>query len=284
MSHTFTYKNERGTVTMHGDGSGLFKVIAIDGLGPVEKEYSAAVYTGYRGQETVSSRELPRTLTFSVEVSGKNIKEDIVLALDVLNSPGMLTFSREERQLRIYCNQVQVYDVRRTIKGQILSFLIQMVCDNPYFEDKDSTIIPLYKRTKLLKTPFSLPAAFGKIIYDNVAKVNGSIDVEPTITLYYPEATEEAEFIEITNATTGKKITLNYAPKDSDTVVIDVKNRKITSSASGNLINYLSDDSFLGDFILKRGINNLSVNLGDMTEGFTCECQYRNFYHEAVII
>ena len=63
----------------------------------------------------------------------------------------------------------------------------------------------------------------------------------------------------IKNLSTGKQIQLDYAPGDTDTVVIDIKNRKVTSALMGNIINYLTNDTFLGDFVFVPGMNVIEV-------------------------
>jgi len=285
MNLTVTYKNERGAVEMQGGGrSSPLRITAIEGLGLVTKEYVTATYAGYDGQETISSRALARSITIAMEICTQNVFEEAHHMLEVFTLPGMLYIESENLNRRIKCDQVQCPDMVRVLKGQIATLVVQFVCDNPYFEDGEDTIVPLYQRTKLLTTPFSLPTAFGNIVLGGVLQNKGILSIEPIISLYYPSAVDEAEGITIKNENTGAKIQLLYAPADNDIVIIDVKNRKITSSVNGNIISNLSDDTFLGDFVLKRGNNTLSVDMGDVSSGFTIECRYNNLYCEAVIV
>jgi len=285
MGLILTYKNGLGTVVIQGGGgTSPLRITAIEGLGLVTREYNAAVYAGHDGQETLSSRAAARSITIALEVTGKNTAQVVHSALDVFSQSGMLYIKNEDLDRRIYCSQVQLPDVTRVLRGQIATFAVQFVCDSPFFEDSIDTVLPLYKRTKLLKDPFTLPAMFGEIILGGNIEIKGTVSVEPIITIYYPTALEGAESIILTNETTGKSVQLDYAPKEDDTVTVDVKNRKITSTVSGNLINYLANDSFLGDFVLVRGVNVISVNVGDVTSGFTIECNYNNLYNEAVIV
>ncbi len=266
-----------------GGASSPLRVIAIEGLGLVTKEYNVATYSGYDGQETFGSRAAPRSITISLEIVSKNVLRELRSALDVFSQSGMLYIKDSDTDRRIKCNQVHLPDVTRVLKGQISTFVVQFTCDSPYFEDSDDTSIPLYGRTKLLSTPFTLPCAFGEIVAGANVEIVGNIPVEPIFTIYYPETLANVETVTISNKTTGKSIVLDYVPKDNDVVTIDVKNRKITSSCSGNIVNFLSGDTFLGDFVLKRGINIISVDVGDVTSGFTIECRYNNLYSEAVI-
>lgn len=284
MGLIMIYKNDLGEVTMHGGSEGEVRIRAAEGLGPVIREYSSAIYAGYDGQETLSSRATARSITVALEVTGANAAACVRNALQIFEKGGTLYIKNEELDRRIVCNQVQVPEVTRVLRGQISSFAVQFVCDNPYFEDGLDTAVPLYKRTKLLSTPFALPSMFGEIIIGGSFEVKGCIPSEPVITLYYPAEISGVESISITNKTTGKTLQLDYAPQKDDTVIIDVKNRKITSSASGNLINKLAAESFLGDFVLAKGVNVISVVVGDVTSGFAIDCKYNNLYSEAVIV
>ncbi len=285
MSLELLFKNDLGTVTMNGRGdTAPLRITAIEGLGLVQREYNVAIYSWYDGQETLSSRAAARCITIALEVMSENITQVVRDVLRVFSQSGMLYIKNEDLDRRIYCSQAQLPDVTRVLRGQIATFTVQFVCDSPYFEDAVDTAVPLYKRTKLLKTPFTLPAMFGEIVLGGNIEIKGTISVEPIVTIYYPTALEGVESIILTNETTGKRIQLDYAPQADDTVTIDVKNRKIYSTLSGNLINYLTNDSFLGDFVLVRGVNVISVNVGDVTSGFTIECKYNNLYNEAVIV
>ncbi|MBQ2931288.1 MAG: phage tail family protein [Clostridia bacterium] len=284
MGLILTYKNELGTVTMMGSGSSSLCITAIEGLGLASREYNAAIYSGYDGQDTYSSRAESRSITVSLDAVSKDATKVVRDALCVFGKEGMLYIKNEDVDRRIYCNQVEISDVSRVARGYIAKFVVQFVCDNPFFEDSEDTVVPLYQKTKLLSTPFTLPVMFGDIVIGGKAEVSGAIPTEPVITMHYPEALDSAEGVTLLNETTGKFVKLDYAPKDNDTVTIDIKNRKITSSASGNLINCLTNDSFLGDFVLVRGLNVISLDLGDVSSDFMIECRYNNLYNEAVIV
>ncbi len=278
------YKNCVGTVEFSGKGKSDFSILAVDGLQPVIKEYQTATYTGYDGQETLSARALPRTITLSAEYNGNYADTSVKKALRILEKCGELTIENGEICRSIICNQVLISEVNPVAKGQIVGIIAQFVCDSPYFTDGSDTVVPLYARSKLLKSPFSLPTAFGRVIIGGDIEITGDYAVEPTLSMYYPSALETKENVIITNETNGKSIKLNYAPSEEEMITIDVKNRRINGTVGGNLIGYLSDDTFLGDFVLEKGRNVISVSLGDIVLDFNIECKYRNLYYEAVII
>ncbi len=284
MSLTLIYKNALGTVTMTGRGRDDVRICSIEGLGPVNYDYTTAVYSGQRGQKTIFSRALERSITIALEVTGGDISSVMSQLLRVLSEGGTLYIKAFHLDRRIECSQVQIPDVTGVLKGEIATFAVQFISDDPYFEDGEDIVVPLYKQTKLLSTPFEMPCILGEIVMGAEIEILGTIAVEPTITMYYPDALGGIENITITNQTTGKSICLDYTPQEDDTVEIDVKNRKITSSKNGNIINYISEDTFLGDFVLERGMNVISVDLGDVSSGFTVQCRYSNLYNEAVIV
>lgn len=282
MGLTVSFKNNLGTVVMSGDMSRDIRITAIEGLGMCNKEYAVAVFSGYDGQETLNSRFLARTITVATEFFCKNLSERLKNILLVLNQPGYLFVDNGSVCRKIRCEQVTVTEVEPILKGRISKFVIQFVCDSPYFEDAEDTVIALYDRIKLLKSPFVLPSAFGGIVVGANICISGQMDVEPIITLRCPSGAAEGSYIFVKNESNGAAIRLGYCPCEDDEITIDIKRRKIYSSVSGNLIGYLSDDTFLGDFILEKGMNVISVDMGNVPSDFTAGCKFSNLYYEVV--
>lgn len=278
------YKNSLGSVTMQGNSASLLRVIAAEGLGIVQREYTAAVFAGYDGQETVTSRALPRCITLSAEICGKDISAQLHRTLRVLSAPGYLYLGDKEARWRIFCNQTKIPDPVRVLKGKISTFAVQFVCDNPFFEDATETNAALYKRTKELSASFTLPGVLGTTKTGAELFNKGDIPAEPIIRIICPVALDSAESVVISNLTTGKKLQFSCTPGEDEKIVIDIPNRKIYGSISGNMLGFLSDDSFLGDFVLAPGENVISAVVGNITSGFTVECTCNNLYCEAVIV
>jgi hypothetical protein len=278
------FKNSLGTVEISGNSENSIRLLDADGLGIADREYIAAIFSGYDGQETISSRMLPRTVTVRAEICGGDITDIAAKTLRILNEPGWLYIKNGKTHRRIYCNQVKIPDPVRILKGRISEFAVQWVCDNPYFEDYCPSTVPLYMRTKKLSTPFTLPTAFGTTVTGALVNNIGDCDIEPCIYINCPKKLQNSETVILTNNTTGARIVLAYAPKEGDRITLDIKNRKIMSSITGNLLSNLSDDTFLGDFVLVKGTNDLSVFVGNTELNYTVECQYSNSYYEAVIV
>ncbi len=278
------YKNSLGTVEMCGDICRDIRVTSIEGLGLSEKEYDVAIFSGYDGQETVFSRALPRYITIGMEFFSKNQTELVKNTLKILSQPGYLFIEEDGFSRKIFCNQIKAPAPERVLKGQISTLVVQFICDNPFFEDGQDNRIPLYKRTKNLFGTFSLPMAFGETIMGETIINFGDFPVEPIIAINCNKKLEVEETVTIANKTTGKRIQFTYMPQGNDEITIDIKNRMIFSNTLGNLINNLSDDSFLGDFVLILGANDISVLVGDAASGFAVECRFSNLYNEAVIV
>ncbi len=281
---SFKYKNRLGTVSFSGGGNDAFRLTNFLGFGLAEREYVTADYSGFDGCVTVSSRFLPRAITISGDISGQSINHDLREAIEILSEPGYLYVTDGDFKRCIYCDRISFPDVNRILKGKIASFAIQFICDNPYFEDADDTVVALYSRTKCLTSPFTLPTIFSTTTAGATISINSKYEVEPILKIYFSREIEGGADVVIRNSTTGKAISLKHTPIAGESITIDVKNRTVTSSVSGNIINSLTDDTFLGDFVLVRGRNEISVAAGDVALGITVECRYNNKYSECVLI
>ncbi len=278
------YKNSAGEVSFAGGGSSPLRLTAVHGLSLADREYHTVSYANYDGQETVSSRVLPRTITISGDVSAVNAAEVMRDMINVLQDAGYLYIYDGEIKRRIYCNQTVFPDAERILRGKIASFAVQFVCDNPFFEDEIDTSVALYSRTKKLQTPFSLPTMFGETVAGATVYVEGRASVEPILTLHFSKNISNAATVKIMNRTSGECIELNHSPIANEVITIDIKNRTAESSVSGNILGELTDESYLSRFALVGGRNDVEVSAGAVTLGITVKCVYNNKYTECVVI
>lgn len=278
------YKNSAGEVSFAGGGSSSLRLTAIHGLSLADRQYHAVSYANCDGQETVSSRLLPRTITVSGDVSASDAAAQIRDMISVLECAGYLYIYDGEIKRRIYCNQTIFPDAERILRGKIASFAVQFVCDNPFFEDEFDTAVALYSRTKKLATPFSLPTMFGETVAGATVFVESKNMVEPILTLNFSKDISDAATVKILNRTSGECIELNHTPIANESITIDIKNRTAESSVSGNILSELTDESYLGRFMLIGGRNDIEVSAGAVTLGITVKCVYNNKYTECVVI
>lgn len=280
----FEYTNALGSVVMDGSRGSQISITHVEGLGVCEREYTAAVFAGYDGQETVASRALPRCITLGAELWGSDISKNIGSILRILSQPGYLYLGEESPEKRIYCNQVRIPDPARIIKNRLTTLVLQFVCDNPFFQDAKRSVCALYNRSLELSTPFTLPKVFGRTQTKTLVENKGDIAAEPQIRIVCSKELTGAQGIKIRNLTTGKEIGLSCTSREGEEITIDVENRKVYSSVDGNMLACLTDDTFLGDFIIAPGENHIMMSVGDFTSGFTVECSFYSLYSEAVMV
>ncbi len=278
-----SYKNSRGTAQLCG-GASPFRLTHILGLGLPESEYITASYSGYDGQETLAAAYLPRSITLSGDIVSHNLRSDLAGLIDILSVPGYLYIQSEDIYRRIYCNQITFPDAERILRGKICTFAIQLVCDNPFFEGAESISVPLYRRTKELTTQFTLPSPFGITVAEAVITPQSRNSIEPKIRIICPSDITQATQIKLENTATDKKLELSYTLSAGEEIVIDVKERTVTSSQNGNIINCISDDTYLGHFTLEPLVNTISAYIDNVNAGIVIECVYNDCFVEAFAV
>lgn len=290
MSLKLTYTSSGGAVEMTGGAelpaSGIpqLRIKEITGLGLAETECRTVSYAGCDGQETVSKRALPRSITISADICAASAAAELRKTVAALCEPGRLLIEDGEMRRRIYCNHTELPDAELILRGRIAAFAVQFVCDSPFFEDADEISAALYTRSRELRTSFTLPRMFGKITTGAALNIKSRRSVEPVIRIYTPVSTTGAETVTITNTTTGKYIKLTTALTAGDVITIDIKQRTVTSAKSGNIVHKLSDETALGDLWLAGGTNRITAAVGSVSSQVTAECLYSSLYNEAMIL
>jgi len=309
-----TYQNENGKLDFRGgNGRNSWRILEIDGLGIAPKSFNTAQYPATVGQRTLSETIDARTISIQCDVNSikgqysgaSSNRFEISKALKILNDPGTLLISDGVRIRKINARCVEAVQGERY--GGYSVFAIQFVCDYPYFEDKETSKVPLYEVENLLGSTtrwylkdgqltkesvesgkFILPCMITRYISKaNVVNI-GDVDTEPIIKIrlnggtYSGTAGEPGTLI-IRNETTNQHIELNLVDAESTTeVIVDIPNRKIYSQDNKNLIHHLAPTSFLSDFWLKKGKNQICVD-NYISESSVVSCEFSNKYIEAVI-
>lgn len=281
---TIKYKNSRGELVLSGGGSEVFRVTAVEGLGVAEKECETVSYAGMDGVETVSESYPVRHITVSGDVMSENVAEKIRRGAEILCAAGYLYISDGDIRRRIFCNRTIFPDAGRIIRGRLASFAVQFVCDNPLFEDESDTVAAVYGRTRNISEIFTLPRVFGETITGAKVFVNSRCGAEPILRLYCAKTLGEAQNLTIANETAGCSLSFTHTPTAGETVTIDIRNRSAESSKAGNIIDSLTDDSFLSEFRLDYGYNLITANIGGVSLGLTVECVFNNVHEEAMIV
>ena len=307
-----TYQNENGRLDFNGgSGSRPWRILEADGLGLAGKSFNTASYPSGVGQKTLSETVGARSITIQCDVSSisgydgvtRNNRWEISKALKILNLPGKLLIRDGQRTRKIDARCTEA--VQGTRHGGYTVFAMQFVCDYPYFEDRETKTIPIFKIENLIgvgmrwyldgdgilrKVPiaegtFTLPCIFSCRTSEASILNIGDVDAEPIIRITVQgevKTGDEAGVLIIKNETTEQQLELLCDAKDGDVITINIPERKIYRQKTENLISYLSPSSFLSDFWLAKGENRISV-INNVSMSCIVECEFSNKYLEAVI-
>lgn len=286
------YENQWGTIHFCGKrktaDSGVY-LKTITGLGLPEVEYQTESYVKIPGQRVVQKRDLERVITLSVDVCSEKQMMKIIRNLScIMYHPGMLTVLSGTIQRKISCRLGRMEEPVRQGR-QITSVVLQLICDKPYFTDPSPCKTELYSRRDLICHEFTLPCVFTERTTRTNVINDGDVNVEPILTFYNvgthagSEVQTEHFGVEVVNHTTGKILKLNCNTEPSEVIEVDIPNRKITSNYRGNLITMLASESFLSDFLLITGCNDIEIINHNITEEIQVLLSYERQYVEAVI-
>ena len=260
------------------------RCLKIEGLNIPQKEMNVVGYVGESGQTTISKKDSARTITISGDLIGG--KNQLAYANRVLYYEGHLVLMFDQKVRKIKCKCTSFPDPER-FGRDFKRIVVQFICDKPEFTDFENTVVRISRRknnTDLVLnndqiTGFSSPMIYTTRTTEADVYNSGDLDCEP---IFYITAQTNGTGISIFNDTTEQHITLNYSISQGETVTIDIDKRKITNNNGDNLINFISNDTFLSDFWLKKGVNHLRVYKDDDNLNMVVTCEYSNKYVEGV--
>lgn len=275
-----TLENKYGSIRMSGGGDENVRICSVTGLGI--PAYERRCYSSYDFDGVVESvRRVPsRTISVGGDIIGG--REVYSKMLKILSYPCEMIIEDKDLRRMIHISSCEMDFVK---KGSIYTrFALNMSCDDPYFYDCEDTVAGLYSRKKLISKDTVLPAMFSSRVSCTSIKILSERIVEPVITILGKRNSDNDEGrIEIKNAVTGAVFTLDYVPEDDELVTIDVMNRTITSDIKGNIINCISDDSYISDLVIdERGAEFTTTGYG-ATGDITATLIYKNKYLEAMV-
>lgn len=283
------YENELGRINLNG---GVWRIKEIEGLGLAEKNVSVITYPGADGQELLESVTTSRIITMSGDILRKGEPPaEIKRAIRILNKQGVLKIQAGGRKRKISC-RCSLFSAPQSDRNAVFQqFVLQLTADCPYFEDFEAKKYSLFSREDKVSGSFTLPCVFTERI-SSVQLINsGDTSAVPRIFIVCEKDGEDSENygIEIINHTTGQTFTLLYQMSCGEEICVDFENRTVKSNIEaaenngGNLIIYMSQDTFLSDFSLCEGVNILETKSLDASCKTSAFCEYSNKYIEAVI-
>lgn len=276
--------NEIGNIDFGGGRSGsCWKVTSADGLAFCGRNFGFVKCAGQDGQKTTNVTANARVITLSGDIfRGDNFAVDFKSAMAVLEKEGTIEIRTKlgTRRIKARCSDFR----ENGRKGKYLLFVIQFLCDDPYFEDADKTEVAVFKEIPLFDKNFTFPGEFSGRICRRDIIYEGTKEAEPVFFISIDNGSNGDNQLIIKNHTSGEGLTFDYGEVLGDSITVDVKNRKIYNQDGENLLKYLTDDSFFDGFCLYPGINDIEVINLNPDIGMSVSCCYANRYSEAVYI
>ena len=278
MDYILKFVSPAGEILM-GDGRhDFFRLNSVLGLGLPELERQTVIFSGRRGEKTVSSRFLPRIITVGGDIIEKNALGRIIR---VLSDKGTLYVKSRGEERQIDVRAIAMEEAEKI--GDITRVVFQFVADDPaftaYYDEKKG----IYSRTDLIKGSFTPPCVFTERISGGCVVNSGDLDVEPVIYVICEETSGKVSQITITHNDNGAKIKLSHKFSAGETLIIDIGNAEITDADGKSLLSSVSDDTYLSEFILKKGENNISIQSDDAKCRLKIYCVYKNRFLEAIL-
>ena len=278
MDYILKFVTDAGEFLM-GDGRhDYFKISSVRGLGFPEVERQTVVYTGRRGEKTVSKRFLPRVITICGDVLKKESVKEIT---SYLSESGVLYIKQGDGERKINVTPTAMEDIEKI--GDVTRLVIQFTADDPAFCDTVAERVGIYERADLVSGTFTLPCVFTKRVEGGTLINSGDVISEPVITVICNGASETEASLVIKNKDTGAKIDLKKSFAEGDTVTIDTQNAEIYDQNGNSLLSYISNDTYISEFVLKKGENEISVVSSELSSQLIVVCEFDRKYLEANI-
>jgi len=276
-----TFENEFGSIRITGGGDGSWRLIAAEGLDPVQYDVQAAYMSGREGRAVSALQSLERTITLKGDIAVKNSEQVLARVSRILSCEGKLKIVKNTKQRMITARCTAFVTERE--QGGIRPFVMQFVCDDPFFTDLTAKERDISTVEKLLYGSFTLSdGIYLSIGYADAILTNSGVKAaEPVITIGCHKDIQ-GSVITITNRTTGQELRLNLALKAGESLVVDIPQRRILAD-NIQRFDILSEDSFLSEFHLLPGNNQLTIATDHNSDRLTARVSYYNRYNEAMI-
>lgn len=273
------FENAQGKIEMSGGGNGIWRLCKINGTGMPLCERQLLCSYDFDGARQNAKRLIPRNIAISGDVKGDGDTASELMR--ILCEACTLTICGDKKSRAATVNAAEASFEKKG--GGYMKFVLSLTCDDPYFYDTNETVCGLYVRRKLIDDKTVLPAVFSARENEAQIEISGDRAVEPIIELSCTDRGSGDGYIVIENLTTCKKFRLDYIPQKDERITIDVGKCTIVSDISGNIIRYLSDDSFMSDLVLDCGRMHIRTVGYGAAGRLSAYLRYKNKYIEAFI-
>lgn len=254
------YKNHIGTLEFNTKGEGDIRITDTDGLFLPQPTHYSVNYFGCDGQITLASYIKNRTITISGDIKRSALKKFAA----VLSFAGELII--KDKKTAVCMPTLSLGNKY----GSFIKYVLQMSCDNPYFTDVDDNTA-VYYRKDIISSQFTLPTVFTQGISSITYNNSSYYTAQPEIIFRCTAGGTYGGGITIENASVGCKITLLCAMLSGETITVNTAKRTAISSKRGNMLKYLDENSYPGDFMLRQGQNVLNVSTKNTSEEIFCD-------------
>lgn len=276
MSMQLKLHNSAGEIIIGGESN--IHATRITGLGA--PAYERLLFTSYDFDGAVEGAR--RIGTRRINISGELLRSqpEAVRMMRVLSRPCKLTVLPANREITVNAAECDFSDRNNVYQ----KFILALDCDDPYFYDAEEIRKGLYGINKLITDETVLPAVFSTRTDSTRVEICGDRPAEPIIEILGGEENDGAEGnITIENITNGTSFTLLYVPQKGERLTIDVAARTAFSELNGNIIKYLSPDSFMSDLELCAPYTDLKTIGSGAAGQMSAYVRYKNKYIEAFI-
>ena len=258
-----------GTLKIGNDADYLFKGITDSASGDVNRR--TAEYVGVDGCDYADITYTPRTVSVKGFLQGKTLSETAAL-----KSALIIACDSKKAADIIYNNGVNDYyagaycelPVFSKINNRAYEFTVRFDIHRFWWQSGQEIITGVYIRDGNIYGAFSLPRAFTVRTQGADIRNNGHAEAPPVFKINVSEGFTDD--IEIKNVTYGKKIKLSgYTAAAGEVITIDCDECTVSSTANGNIVSYLSDDSEF--FKIPLGYSRIEC----AKKGLTISCIWR---------
>jgi len=281
-------RNKDGVeVTFNYDDEGAFFLESVDGVMSVKNKNTTSENTTTDGSTYQGSSVPQRNIVITAHISRRHVyNRNLLYKCFKLKSFGKLTY-KEEDEIREIDYSVEAINVGD--KGVVRRAVISLLCSDPFFKDKEDTIVTMAGWDPCFTFPHSFKeekepfgrriAEITKVIDNDSSAENINIEIlikaDGTVTNPAIYHAEKGEFIKVGTAT--NPLTLTHGEAIRITTGTDEKNVYLIKDNNEKEINeYLDEGS---DFIqLRDGRNTLTYAADEGRDYMDVTITYRLRY------
>ncbi len=275
------YVSAGGIIDMGGGDSPSLNLTQLSGFGLPPKLYETVEFATENGVTTIGKKDGARTMTISGDLMGG--QNEIMKMLQAFYYDGELfcDFGRIKR--KISCKCINLDDIERHNNCGINGFTVQFQADYPYFTDYHTTSHAIVGYRNLVTDTFTLPCVFTETVREGEVHNSGDLIAYPVITITSSaEPEEEDTTLSLVNETTGAFIKVQHVLQKDEVITMDLNERSVISSISGNLSSKVTDDTVLSGFYFDVGTNKIKFDTTDLSQPISAMATYSKLYLMAV--